>query len=102
LVGTVTDSGGDPERSLTRDEMLDDITLYWLTNTTVSSARLYWENRKGSLLRAGAAAGLVCAVFRFGLEAADRGHRGGAADGGQGRKHVPASGVDAGSTPNSL
>jgi len=39
-----TYSGGDPERSLTRDEMLDDITLYWLTNTGTSGARLYWEN----------------------------------------------------------
>jgi pimeloyl-ACP methyl ester carboxylesterase len=35
---------GEPERSLTRDEMLDDITLYWLTNTGTSGARLYWEN----------------------------------------------------------
>ncbi len=34
---------GEPERSLTRDEMLDDITLYWLTNTGASGARLYWE-----------------------------------------------------------
>jgi pimeloyl-ACP methyl ester carboxylesterase len=39
-----TFSGGEPERVLTKDEMLDDITLYWLTNTAVSSARLYWEN----------------------------------------------------------
>ncbi|PTL78841.1 epoxide hydrolase family protein [Vitiosangium sp. GDMCC 1.1324] len=39
-----TFSGGEPERALTRDEMLDDITLYWLTNTGTSSARLYWEN----------------------------------------------------------
>jgi pimeloyl-ACP methyl ester carboxylesterase len=39
-----TYSGGDPERSLTRDEMLDDISLYWLTNTGTSGARLYWEN----------------------------------------------------------
>jgi pimeloyl-ACP methyl ester carboxylesterase len=39
-----TDSGGDPERSLTKDEMLDDITLYWLTNSAISSAQLYWEN----------------------------------------------------------
>lgn len=38
-----TDSGGDPGRVLTRDEMLDDITLYWLTNTGTSGARLYWE-----------------------------------------------------------
>lgn len=39
-----TYAGGEPERALTRDEMLDDITLYWLTNTAASSARLYWEN----------------------------------------------------------
>ncbi|MFL6513392.1 MAG: epoxide hydrolase family protein [Chthoniobacterales bacterium] len=30
---------------LTRDEILDNATLYWLTNTTVSSARLYWESK---------------------------------------------------------
>jgi pimeloyl-ACP methyl ester carboxylesterase len=39
-----TYSGGDAERSLTKDEMLDDITLYWLTNSAISSAQLYWEN----------------------------------------------------------
>ena len=39
-----TYSGGIPERALTRDQMLDDITLYWLTNTATSSAQLYWEN----------------------------------------------------------
>jgi pimeloyl-ACP methyl ester carboxylesterase len=39
-----THTGGHPEQVLTRDEMLDDITLYWLTNTATSSARLYWEN----------------------------------------------------------
>jgi pimeloyl-ACP methyl ester carboxylesterase len=35
---------GEPERSLTRDERLDDITLYRLTNTGTSGARRYWEN----------------------------------------------------------
>jgi pimeloyl-ACP methyl ester carboxylesterase len=30
---------------LTRDDILDNITLYWLTNTGVSSSRLYWENK---------------------------------------------------------
>jgi len=39
-----SDSGGEPESVLTRDEMLDDIMLYWLTNSATSSARLYWEN----------------------------------------------------------
>jgi pimeloyl-ACP methyl ester carboxylesterase len=36
-----------PVGSLTRDEVLDNVTLYWLTNTGVSSARLYWENKLG-------------------------------------------------------
>jgi pimeloyl-ACP methyl ester carboxylesterase len=39
-----THSGGDPERVLTKDEMLDDISLYWFTGTATSGARLYWEN----------------------------------------------------------
>ena len=43
-----TYSGGDPERSLTKDQMLDDITLYWLTNSAISSARLYWENNSNN------------------------------------------------------
>jgi hypothetical protein len=30
---------------LTRDDLLDNITLYWLTNTGISTARLYWENK---------------------------------------------------------
>ena len=36
--------GDDPEQSPTKDEVLDDFTLYWLTNSATSSARLYWEN----------------------------------------------------------
>ena len=43
-----TFSGGVAERSLTRDEILDDITLYWLTNTSVSAARFYWENNNNN------------------------------------------------------
>jgi pimeloyl-ACP methyl ester carboxylesterase len=35
---------GEPFGDLTRDDVLDNITLYWLTNTAISSARLYWEN----------------------------------------------------------
>ena len=34
---------GEPERSFTRDEMLDHISFYWLTNSGTSSARIYWE-----------------------------------------------------------
>ena len=35
---------GRLQSALTRDDILDNITLYWLTNTGISSARLYWEN----------------------------------------------------------
>ncbi len=49
-----TSSGGNSEKSPTKDEVLDDITLYWLTNSAVSSARLYWENGSTSLLNADA------------------------------------------------
>ena len=35
---------GHPAGDLTRDDVLDDFTLYWLTNTPVSAARFYWEN----------------------------------------------------------
>jgi len=34
-----------PYGDITRDDILDNITLYWLTNTAVSSARIYWENK---------------------------------------------------------
>jgi pimeloyl-ACP methyl ester carboxylesterase len=36
---------GELPGELTRDDVLDNITLYWLTNTGVSTARLYWENK---------------------------------------------------------
>lgn len=39
-----TDCDGHPENVLTRDEMLDDVMLYWSTNSAASSARLYWES----------------------------------------------------------
>ena len=40
-----TPTNGQPSDQLTRDDVLDNITLYWLTNTGISSARLYWENK---------------------------------------------------------
>jgi pimeloyl-ACP methyl ester carboxylesterase len=43
---TFTD--GEPERILSLDEMLDDISLYWFTETATSSARLYWENNNNN------------------------------------------------------
>jgi pimeloyl-ACP methyl ester carboxylesterase len=47
--------GADPQKSPTRDDVLDNITLYWLTNTAASAARLYWEGGKnGSVIVAAA------------------------------------------------
>ncbi|QXH56092.1 epoxide hydrolase family protein [Pseudomonas maumuensis] len=45
-----TDNRGRPEDALSRDQMLDDISLYWFTGTGASSARLYWEG-VGSTIR---------------------------------------------------
>ena len=47
--------GKDPEQSPTKDDVLDNITLYWLTNTAASAGRLYWENgARGSVIVAAA------------------------------------------------
>ena len=39
-----TDNNGSPEDILSRDELLDNVMIYWLTQTAASSARLYWES----------------------------------------------------------
>jgi pimeloyl-ACP methyl ester carboxylesterase len=46
--------GKDPEQSPTKDDVLDNFTLYWLTNSAASSARIYWENRGRDLISAAA------------------------------------------------
>jgi pimeloyl-ACP methyl ester carboxylesterase len=43
-----SDSGGVPENVLSRDDMLNDITLYWLNNVGASSSRFYWENNNNN------------------------------------------------------
>jgi pimeloyl-ACP methyl ester carboxylesterase len=43
---------GHSAGALTRDDVLDNITLYWLTNSAISSARLYWENKTNLYLPA--------------------------------------------------
>ena len=45
--------GADPHKSPTRDQVLDDFTLYWLTNSAASAGRLYWENKGQSVLLSG-------------------------------------------------
>ena len=46
---------GQPAGNLTRDHILDNITLYWLTGTGASAARSYWENGRAAALAAGQA-----------------------------------------------
>jgi pimeloyl-ACP methyl ester carboxylesterase len=47
--------GADPNSSPTRDDVLDNLTLYWLTSTATSAGRLYWENgARGSVIVAAA------------------------------------------------
>jgi pimeloyl-ACP methyl ester carboxylesterase len=45
--------GKDPAQSPTLDDVLDNFSLYWLTNTATSAARIYWENRNLNLISAG-------------------------------------------------
>ena len=48
-------STGSPSGNLTRDHILDNITLYWLTGTGTSAARSYWENGRAGDAAAGQA-----------------------------------------------
>jgi pimeloyl-ACP methyl ester carboxylesterase len=45
---------GEPERLLSRDQFLDNLSLYWFTSTAASSARLYWENQGRGIVVAAA------------------------------------------------
>ncbi len=60
------------EEGLTRDDILDNITLYWLTNTAVSSARLYWENKLGFFSPKHVAIPVAVSVFPDEIYAAPR------------------------------
>jgi pimeloyl-ACP methyl ester carboxylesterase len=57
---------------LTRDDVLDNITLYWLTNTAVSSARLYWENKIPFFLPQNVTLPVAVSVFPDEIYAAPR------------------------------
>ena len=48
---------------LTREEVLDNITLYWLTNTGVSASRLYWEYKGGFFNTKGVTIPVAVSVF---------------------------------------
>ena len=62
---------GQPE-GLTRDDILDNVTLYWLTNTAVSSARLYWESKLAFFAPKGVAIPAAVSVFPDEIYAAPR------------------------------
>jgi pimeloyl-ACP methyl ester carboxylesterase len=59
-----TDCDGHPENALTRDELLDNVSLYWLTATGASSARLYWESLE-DFMTAGGPVGVPTGVTLF-------------------------------------
>jgi pimeloyl-ACP methyl ester carboxylesterase len=58
LTRSTSDAG-----ELTRDEILDNITLYWLTNTGVSASRLYWEYKGGFFNAKGVSIPVAVTVF---------------------------------------
>jgi pimeloyl-ACP methyl ester carboxylesterase len=70
LIARVFD--GQPE-GLTRDDILDNVTLYWLTNTAVSSARLYWESKLAFFAPKGVAIPVGVSAFPDELYQAPRG-----------------------------
>ena len=73
-----TDCDGHPENVLTRDELLDNLMLYWLPRTGASSARLYWESigRVNEWISGGAADPVTvpvgCSIFPAELQRPSR------------------------------
>jgi pimeloyl-ACP methyl ester carboxylesterase len=63
---------GQPVGNLTRDEVLDNITMTWLTNTGISSGRLYWENTLGFFDVKGVSVPAAVSVFSRELYQAPR------------------------------
>jgi epoxide hydrolase len=58
-----TDRAGEPEVVLSRDELLDNIMLYWLPNTAAASARLYWESLATAVRPRNIAVPVGCSIF---------------------------------------
>lgn len=58
-----TDNDGEPEHALPRDAMLDNIMVYWLTNSATSSGRLYWESFRSAFGDAPISLPVACSVF---------------------------------------
>ena len=62
-VASALDRTASATGELTRDEVLDNITLYWLTNTGVSTSRLYWEYKGGFFNAKGVTIPVAVSVF---------------------------------------
>jgi hypothetical protein len=60
---TWSDSRGDVETKFTKDELLTNITIYWVTETGPSSIRLYYENRRDAGLQGRVEVPFACARF---------------------------------------
>jgi len=58
-----SDSNGDVEKSFSRDDLLTNITLYWVTQTATSSARIYYENQRAPAAARRVEVPTACAVF---------------------------------------
>ena len=56
---------GHADGDLTRDDVLDNITLYWLTKTAVSAARLYWENKVPGFVAVNVAVPAAVSAFPY-------------------------------------
>lgn len=67
-----TDNSSVPESTLTQDEILDNIMLYWLPNTGASSARLYWESYRGAFSATELTLPTGCSIFPKDIYAAPR------------------------------
>lgn len=57
------DCNGDPLSVVAADEILDNIMLYWLSNSAASSARLYWESYEGAFVAVPLSLPVGCSVF---------------------------------------
>jgi pimeloyl-ACP methyl ester carboxylesterase len=65
-----SDCGGDVESRFSKDKLLDNVTLYWMTETIHSSMRFYYESKRTPLrLAPGERVGVPCALARFPAEA---------------------------------
>jgi pimeloyl-ACP methyl ester carboxylesterase len=62
-ISRVFDGDPDPRFGLSRDDVLDNVTLYWLTNTGVSSGRIYRENKLGFFDAKGVSIPVAVSVF---------------------------------------